>query len=76
MSYYTAGRQSPDKDDDMLFAVGYVLDGELKYITNGPYAKVGPARGQVTHRNGRKRSDTKGEYKLLVTKIDWVVVDE
>ena len=73
---YGTSRNSPDPEDDMAFAVAYVEDGVIEDIVNGPYAKVGPARAQVSYRRNRKRGGTPGDYKLIVTKIDWVIIDE
>ena len=70
-----SGRQPPGKDDDMLFSVAYVEDDEIKFIVKGPYSKVGPARSQVTASRRYKRPDTKGDYRLIATKVEWVVVE-
>lgn len=73
---YGASRNSPAHDAEMTFAVAYVEDDAIKVITNGPYAKVGPARAQVTYQRNRKPSRLKGDYKLIVSKIEWVIIDE
>lgn len=76
MSYGTK-RVVPEKGQDMLFAVAYFPENKEPFITDGPYTKVGSARGMVTRNNKRwKRPNDKGEYKLVVTAVDWVIVDE
>ncbi len=73
---YSRMRKAPDKDDDMVFAVGFVdEENNLTMITRGPYSKVGAARGQVTQANRYKRKDTKGSNRLVATRVDWVVVE-
>jgi len=72
---YGSPRQSPSAKDDMLFAVGWVVDGEIKSITGGPYAKVGSARSVVTL-NNRRYGGAHGKYQLIVTAIDWKIIDE
>lgn len=68
-------RQSPELGDDMIFAVGYVDNNKgLTHITDGPYAKVGPARAMVG-RNNKTWRPKDGKYKLLATAVEWVVVE-